>query len=266
MKSIFSCKLYKCSPRQAKIQCALSNPVNAELVAQLAEYLDEEYQTSQYIGDAAHTGEGSEVADEIETSSAGAFDAESTSMPSHISPVSFTPSGSSFDALGDVELSDADEGDEGDDVELDAGAFDTSDIDDTGELDEAASNITEAAPSDDVASADKVAQLDKVTGESCTRDVITQDTIEQIRGMLNSRADTCNVNRVLLKDNELWIHYDDSINLNNVMGPVIELLNASGYTYLDFNRLARSANAVVFQISVTDSDRAIQPMEVTDNE
>ena len=32
---------------------------------------------------------------------------------------------------------------------------------------------------------------------------------------------------------------------------VIEVLNAAGYTYLKFNRLARSNNAIVFDISLT---------------
>ena len=32
---------------------------------------------------------------------------------------------------------------------------------------------------------------------------------------------------------------------------VIEVLNAAGYTYLKFNRLARSNNAIVFDIGLT---------------
>ena len=86
------------------------------------------------------------------------------------------------------------------------------------------------------------------------------DAVEQIKGTLNSRADTDGVNRILCRDGELWIYYNDKINLNNVMGSVVELLNASGYTYLDFNRLARSDNAIVFQVSFADTNTEIDPI------
>ena len=35
---------------------------------------------------------------------------------------------------------------------------------------------------------------------------------------------------------------------------VIEVLNSTGYTYLKFNRLARSNNAIVFDISLSSQD------------
>ena len=35
------------------------------------------------------------------------------------------------------------------------------------------------------------------------------------------------------------------------MGPAIELLNSANYTCLEFNRLARTDNAIVFQIYPT---------------
>ena len=66
--------------------------------------------------------------------------------------------------------------------------------------------------------------------------------------MLNASEETAGVNRILVKGEELWIYYEDKKNLNNIMGPAIECLNSANYSYLEFNRLARTDNAIVFQI------------------
>lgn len=84
--------------------------------------------------------------------------------------------------------------------------------------------------------------------------------VESIKGTLNAKDDTSGVSRVGVKDDkEVWIYYNDSVNLNDVMVPVIEQMNASGYTYLEFNRLARSDNAVVFVVLREDTDRRKKP-------
>ena len=83
---------------------------------------------------------------------------------------------------------------------------------------------------------------------------------KDIMGMLNSKDDTCGVIRISENQpNEAWIYYNDSTNLNDVMVPVIEQLNRPGYTYLSFNRLARSENAIVFIIIRNDTDRVKKP-------
>lgn len=84
--------------------------------------------------------------------------------------------------------------------------------------------------------------------------------VESIKGTLNSKDDTSGVSRVGVKDNkEVWVYYNDNVNLNDVMVPVIEQMNASGYNYLEFNRLARSDNAVVFVVLREDTDRRKKP-------
>lgn len=88
-----------------------------------------------------------------------------------------------------------------------------------------------------------------------TVDVASQ--IDSIAGLLNSRQDTSGVCRTVVKEDELWLHYNDNTNLNNVMEPVIALLNASDYSYLNFNRLARTENAIVFSIS--KSAKSVEP-------
>ncbi len=76
--------------------------------------------------------------------------------------------------------------------------------------------------------------------------------IDSLKGLMNSVDNTSGIIRVK-HDNEkheLWLYYNDSVNLNDVMTPVIELLEASNYYYLTFSRLARSANAMVFEVGL----------------
>lgn len=90
--------------------------------------------------------------------------------------------------------------------------------------------------------------------------------IQDIKGYLNSRADTCGVSRIKEKENnELWIYYEDNINLNDVMSSVIETLELPGYSYLEFNRLARSDNAMVFIISRQDTYSGKDPNNAEDD-
>jgi len=81
------------------------------------------------------------------------------------------------------------------------------------------------------------------------------DDMNAIKGLLNARDDTDGVVVIKIHGDEMWIHYNDNTNLNTVMEPVISLLYASGYHYLEFNRLARSDNAIVFMCTPqTDGD------------
>jgi hypothetical protein len=79
-------------------------------------------------------------------------------------------------------------------------------------------------------------------------DVVSDATV--IKGTLNAREDTSGVSRIEVKDSELWIYYNDDSNLNDKMVEVISVLNSTGYTYLKFNRLARSNNAIVFDVNL----------------
>ena len=102
-----------------------------------------------------------------------------------------------------------------------------------------------------------------VSASSLPRTDVTDNIsleVKDIKGTLNSIASTCGVSRVSVKDDkEVWIHYNDNVNLNDVMVDVIEYMNKYGYTYLEFNRLARSENAVVFVIIKSDTTREKKP-------
>lgn len=99
-------------------------------------------------------------------------------------------------------------------------------------------------------------------GVSLPRIDVTDDMrnqVESIKGTLNSQQLTCGVTRVAVKDDEVWCYYNDSVNLNEVMVEAIDLVSKAGYSYLEFNRLARSDNAIVFVIIKNDTARTLAP-------
>ena len=119
--------------------------------------------------------------------------------------------------------------------------------------------------SDTSSSADNVDSATHVTascGVSLPCIDVTDDMrnqVESLKGTLNSQQLTCGVTRVAVKDDEVWCYYNDSVNLNEVMVEAIDLVSKAGYSYLEFNRLARSDNAIVFVIIRNDTARTLAP-------
>lgn len=237
MNAIFASKLFRSSTRQDKIRAALADPVNMELVQQLRSYLDEPYQQMGLMDpqpeepetDTSEAPVEGEAEEESSSSSKS-----SNSAPSHVS----APMSDPMDIPG---LNIADEA--------------SSDSEEPPASEPSESSSNEAS----VPSEQPVAESTKITSST---DV--QDTIEQLKGSINMRQETSGVNRILKKEDEVWIYYDDKVNLNNVMGPVIELVNALGYSNLEFNRLARSDNAIVFQMYENSTD-VMEPVENEEN-
>lgn len=193
MNAIFACKLYKTSPRQAKIQAALADPINTELVLQLAEYIEED----------------SAVFAEPEESEQATTESVQETEPS----------------VSDEVTEPTDE-------------KDVEDTEDHSETDEELAESSESVSSTSV--------------------VNTFDLSEAaaVKDMLNSDVNTLGVSRVAIKCGEFWAYYDDSVNLNSIMSAVIEKVDSLTNVGLEFNRLARSANAVVFQLP--DAGQAIE--------
>lgn len=228
MKSIYACKLYRASNRKDKIRAAIENPLNAELVQQLASYLDEEYKPT---------------AESTPNQSSNNIDKEEVDKkPSGVKPAKHPsgdfsgiahPSGSVGDDLDDLDDFDTDNDD--DDLEPfeSEGSEDSSDSEDDNTLSES-TNV----------------KGQSITASEC---LIPTNTLEEIKGILNLSEDTAGAYRVRVKDSELWIYYNDNTNLNNVMTYVVEKLEACGYHYLEFNRLARSENSIVFEINMMDT-------------
>jgi hypothetical protein len=226
LQRIYSSKLYVTSTRKDKIHAAIQDPVNAELVQQISEYLDDDAQIvlkravaqEKAAETAADTGEEEVIAPSDTSSAPGGSGSHHSSF-----------SGSPVSDFGEDELADIDVPDD----------------------------MGEEAPAPET----PVEETTKANGKSITATSLIWTTVEDvasecdtIQGTLNAREDTNGVIRMQVKDAELWIYYKDDANLNDKMIEVIEVLNSTGYTYLAFSRLARSNNAIVFDINLNTSE------------
>lgn len=247
LQSIYASKLYRTSSRKSRIKASAESSLNAELVTQLAHDLDEEYQTDEYLAteqDKAQSApEGGSPDGGDGASEGGASEGGFGGGPSG------GHGGGSFggdlgSAPGEFVEEDAPAGGEGDESDIpDDSASESSD------------------DSSDVAESTKI-KGKKVTASSDTSTFKDMGQVaDQIKGLLNFKDSTSGVSRTLVKENELWIYYNDDMNLNNIMAIVIDTLNGSGYTYLEFNRLARSDNAIVFEIAFKSSDNQVKPKQ-----
>lgn len=228
LTAIYCCKLYKAHPNKARIHAAINNPLNSELVQQISQYLDEP--SKNILREAVSQKDAEREARRVEREENRSHD---SNPDSDINPFHSTEPDPFFDLSG------------------------------LGEPAPEPNPEPDSKP-EDVSDSSDVAESVQISGEDITgATTLYSDTSEPkpdtasiaeiIKSTLNSRQDTQGVNRVLVKNQELWIHYEDSLNLNNVMAPVIEFLNSSGYPYLKFNRLARSENAIVFEICEDDT-------------
>jgi len=229
MKAIFACKLYKSSSRQAKIKAALADPVNKELVEQLEEYIGDEYKEPEQ----GTVPKRKALKTDPETK-------KSDTAGSSAAPV-FIPK--------DKEPSDG-----------------------FAETDDNLEEEPEAAEDTPVAFTKKVNGL-PIKADTATDGIpLTENHVllaglsGELKGTLNGRAGTHGVTRVSVKSKEVWVYYNDDTNLNDVMTPVIELLNAASYSYLIFNRLARTDNAIVFTINTNDTNNVMRPAAEIGNE
>lgn len=224
LNTIYACKLYRAHANKDKIKAAMNSPLNVELVQQLSDYLNEEDLAKLAPPEGSEASEGQEPKNPKLRESEG------------------SPSGGGeFSSNSDDEFFN-DDGEIADDEEL---VDDDSPVVDNDVEVEESTNVS----GDSVNSATTLYNND--TG---TRVLSMPSVAEVLKGTLNSRQDTSGVIRSTVKENELWLHYNDSMNLNTVMVPVIEFMNAAGYSYLNFNRLARSENAIVFEICAADTD------------
>ena len=238
--AIMASKMFKASPRQKQILAAMDDVINVELVQQLDEYLDDEFLIMK--NNAEQEAQFSEE-DNFNAPDDGYTD-EPTDSPangptvSRPSPAKFTPNNG--DSLMDKH------GDE------------------LAELEENAPELEKSSsePEDTNSSV-------KTKGKAIVADTIVNPFVDlyaslvgianEIKGTLNVRSDTAGVNRVAIKNDELWIYYNDDVNLNNVMADVINVINAANYKYFEFNRLARTDNAIVFTVDV-ETSKAMQPI------
>ena len=243
LQRIYSSKLYVTSTRKDRIHAAMQDPINAELVQQLEAYLSEDAQVELKHAIAEEKAEiqPKECASDNENIVSDGGSALSHSGGGS----SFTPShfsGSPIDDFGDDELADIDM------------------PDDVGSDESAPEPAEEPEPVESVTQEGKPITSSTAIIWTTLDDVVSET--ETIKGTLNAREDTNGVIRLQVSDHELWIYYNDDSNLNDKMIEVISVLNSTGYTYLKFNRLARSNNAIVFDILLNDTEQIKSVKEI----
>lgn len=228
IEPIFSSKLFAVSSRKAEIRAAASNPINQNLMQQLSTALDKSYQKAEYLLDEEDQEKlRQEQTESVETKVDETEESEVTEEPGaepkeHSAPPAKPSNLHSKFKEAEKNMSETESSEKPEDVPSDDASVDTK---------------TEAAT-----------DIDTGIDDSDMDDNGIQDTksiADSVKATLNDNEDTTGVSRTAIKDDELWVYYEDSINLNKVMASAIETLNNLDYG-LEFNRLARSDNAIVF--------------------
>lgn len=228
IEPIFSSKLFAVSSRKAEIRAAASNPINQNLMQQLSTALDKSYQKAEYLLDEEdqeklrHAQTESVETDVDETEESEVTEETGAESKEHSAPPAKPSNLHSKFKEAEKNMSETESSEKPEDVPSDDASVDTK---------------TEAAT-----------DIDTGIDDSDMDDNGIQDTksiADSVKATLNDNEDTTGVSRTAIKDDELWVYYEDSINLNKVMASAIETLNNLDYG-LEFNRLARSDNAIVF--------------------
>lgn len=74
----------------------------------------------------------------------------------------------------------------------------------------------------------------------------TVDDTDRLEAALNGNSNTQGVIRCAEKDDEVWVYYNDDINISKILPDIMDELDANNITDMSFSRIARSNNAIVF--------------------
>ena len=234
---IFASKFYKTSPRKDKILAAMNDPVNLELVTQLKSYLDPE--------DAKELKDNQPSVKSVEPSHDDNSAGSTSSAPPPLNEHSGSPSPMTDEILDDF--------DEGEPTALDD---EETKIDEPGIED-----IEEGEPVASATSTDVDPEIKATPSSSIIisdiKDALSDNSIE-------------NVSRVAVRHgNEAWIYFEDDVNLNSVMDSVIDVLedksSSDNYSSMQFNRLARSNNAIVFEFTSVSPIKTVDEVDIDVN-
>lgn len=210
MKIIYSSKLYKASSRKDKIRANINNPINVELVQQIADYVDanEPKQLDTKVN---------EPSESVVKRSDHPAPNRGADRINHSSESDVSPS---------------------DDIEPMPGLI----VDEETISDEP----QPAQPEDE--SPEEINESEKLTDDTVqgVEGICSSIDINQIKDELNDSPLTEGVIRVANKAREIWVYFNDNTNLNDIMVNVIDSIFSRYGAQLEFNRLARSENAMVF--------------------
>ena len=226
MASIFASRFY--AANQTKIATAVNDPKNRELVQQVASYLSKEDQAklASMI---------KEEREEATAEEAAERSVEDTPMSPEASPRGGSHSPMSF-GHSNMGGGSSDFGDLSEDL---------GDLPDADEPIDLPDTDTPANSEDvDLESSTKIYQMgdNKVIAATQATEELTEDSIQKLLEEKGAEG----VRRVdFLDDGEIWIYYLDTTNLNNIMEAAISAVT-NKYKFIEFNRLARTSNAIVF--------------------
>ena len=210
LKIIYSSKLYKASSRKDKIRANINNPINVELVQQIADYVDanEPKQLDTKVN---------EPSESVVKRSDHPAPNRGADKINHSSESDVSPS---------------------DDIEPMPGLIAD---------DETISDEPQPAQPEDE-SAEEINESEKLTDDTVqgVEGICSSIDINNIKDELNDSPLTEGVIRVANKAREIWVYFNDNTNLNDIMVNVIDSIFSRYGAQLEFNRLARSENAMVF--------------------
>lgn len=222
---ILASRLIRSAEQLEAVKSAIDDPINTELVLQLESYLDKDAKKMLTDAEKAKEQKAEKVVDDMRDSDS-ADDVESDP---------------GFGGMGGRGVPERFSGRPSAPMDMDTpdlpGDFVSEDEESTEETADVESSSTVYGK--------------PVTAASDIQQSDVAEKVNSLKGYLNANSSTAGADRVVIKDDELWIHFNDSINLNNMMLPVIEYMTIP-YPWLAFNRLARSENAMVFVINFAD--------------
>lgn len=210
LKIIYSSKLYKASSRKDKIRANINNPINVELVQQIADYVD--VNEPEQLDTKVNKPSESVVKRSDHPAPNRGADKINHSSESDVSP--------------------------SDDIEPMPGLIAD---------DETVSDEPQPAQPEDE-SAEEINESEKLTDDTVqgAEGICSSIDINRIKDELNDSPLTEGVIRVANKAREIWVYFNDNTNLNDIMVNVIDSIFSRYGAQLEFNRLARSENAMVF--------------------
>lgn len=245
LEDITACKLYKSSPRKQQILIKASSAIKTSKALNVQQPWQVDLPANKQDTANLETDDAIDTEQQVDEGKPASNKRHADDLKSNVHTRKASSSepkpNSSIDESANKSDTDTDTSNESDDT------LNTS------------SDASDDSSTDDVNSA---TQVTASCGVSLPRIDVTDDMrnqVESIKGTLNSQQLTCGVTRVAVKDDEVWCYYNDSVNLNEVMVEAIDLVSKAGYSYLEFNRLARSDNAIVFVIIKNDTARALAP-------
>ena len=226
MTSLFNSKIFASLSidRQNKIKSAILDPINTELVEQLSSYvsvIDDVDEPSEDNTDNTDNTENT-----VEPTEEGNVDDESVAE----------------DKVAENKV--AEKPATGSDISEES-------VEPQSEKDEPIQSCCEEPTNEEV-----LANIDESIESS---EDGTHLNLAEIKDKLNESECTQGVTRVqfIASDmNEVWIYYKDDVNVNMVLSSVIDIIS-NMYSELEFNRVARSYNAIVFETQLSISSTVI---------